>query len=110
MRRRVTALPSDSQLEAIAAQVRTATQSYLQSRVKDGVAKLRDGLPSDDQLLLVLRFDKEMSWNEIARVLRAAEAPLDTDAEKREAARLRQRCQTLKRELLAKARAAGLVR
>jgi len=109
VRKRVTPLPSDSELEAVAAEVRSTTQSFLKSRVKDGLAKLREALPSDDQLLLVLRFDKEMSWNEIARVMSTAEAALDAATEKREAARLRQRGQTLKRELLAKAKAAGLV-
>lgn len=101
-------LPTGSGLEAIAELVRTETHSYLRTHVKDGFTRLREALPADDQLLLVLRVDKAMTWNDIARVLNESEEALDVALEKREAARLRQRYQTLKRELLERARAAGL--
>lgn len=101
------ALPSGSELEAIAEEVRTRTRSFLRTDVRDGLARLREALPADDQLLLVLRFDKELAWPDIARVL--ADTPLTGEAERREAARLRQRAQTLKRQLLEAARREGLV-
>ena len=106
--RAVSPLPSGSALSAIAEQVRTETLPYLRTEVKDGFARLRQALPEDDQLLLVLRVDKDLSWNDVARVLRGDDGPLDPAAEKREAARLRQRFATLKRELLERAREAGL--
>lgn len=109
VRARVGPLPSGSEVEALAEQVRTATRSHLKSEVKDGFTTLREALPPDDQLLLVLRFDKDMPWGDIARVLQEGGPPLDPGAEKREAARLRQRCQTLKRQLLERAREVGLV-
>ncbi|MBL8742430.1 MAG: sigma-70 family RNA polymerase sigma factor [Myxococcales bacterium] len=109
VRAAVVPLPSGSELDGLVEQIRTETLSHLQSRVKDGFTRLREALAPDDQLLLVLRFDKEMAWGDIARVLNEGEAPLDPAAEKRESARLRQRCQTLKRLLLERAREAGLV-
>jgi RNA polymerase sigma-70 factor (ECF subfamily) len=106
--RALSPLPSGSALSALAAQIRTETLPYLRTEVKDGFARLRQALPEDDRLLLVLRVDKGMSWNEVARVLQGNEGPGDAAAEKREAARLRQRFATLKRELLERAKEAGL--
>lgn len=106
--RALSPLPSGSALSAIAEQIRTETLPYLRTEVKDGFARLRQALPEDDRLLLVLRVDKGMSWNEVARVLQGEEGPGDAAAEKREAARLRQRFATLKQELLERAREAGL--
>lgn len=61
-----------------------------------------------DRLLLVLRVDKGMSWNDVACVLHGGEGLGDAARATREAARLRQRFATVKRELLARAKAAGL--
>lgn len=101
-------LPSSSDLIQIAEQVRSETAAHLRTSVKDGFARLREQLPEDEQLLLVLRVDKEMSWSEVARVLGGAEGELDAAGLKKESARLRQRFATLKRELLDRARQAGL--
>ncbi len=102
------ALPSESELLEIAEQVRSETAAHLRTSVKDGFARLREELPEDDQLLLVLRVDKEMSWGEVARVLGGGEGEVDGSGLKKEAARLRQRFATVKRELLERAREAGL--
>lgn len=106
--RALASMPSDSELSAIAAEVRSETAPHLRTSVKDGFARLREQLPEDDQLLLVLRVDKEMSWSEVARVLAGVEGELDATTLKKEAARLRQRFATLKRDLLDRARQAGL--
>ena len=62
-----------------------------------------------DRALLVLRVDRGLSWNDLARVLNEDGEPLDDAALKRESARLRKRFQLLKRELLELGRAAGVV-
>ncbi len=110
VRARVTTrLPSNSDLAPIAVQVRTLTLSYLRTDVKSGVARLREGLAADDQLLLVLRVDKDLSWNDIAEILKDEDAPFEAEPLKRAAARLRQRFQTLKRELLKRAKEQRIV-
>ena len=60
---------------------------------------LRDHLPTDDQTLLILRVDRDLSWNEVALVMTYdGEAPTD-DRVKRESARLRKRFELVKDRL-----------
>lgn len=94
-------------LEAVAAQVRTQTLSFLRTGFRDRFAELRAALSAEDRLLLMLRVDHALSWNEVAEVLE--EGPLDAADLKRAAARLRKRYQGLKAELLAIGRREGLV-
>jgi len=103
--RRQVALSDVSQLSELAAQVRTATAAHLRTEVKDGFAKLRETLAPDDQLLLNLRVEGNMPWNDIARVL--AEDGATPSA--REVAALRKRFERLKRELQALAKANNLL-
>ena len=82
-------------------QLRTPTASYLRTSHKDRFAALRDSLPEDERMLLVLRVDKQLGWNDLARVMHeGGPEPLDDEALKREAARLRKRFQLLKERLL----------
>ncbi len=92
----------------IAAQVRTSTLAFLKTEKKTRLRALREELPPDDQVLLVLRLDKGLAWDELARVLEDDEAP-DLVARKRAAARLRKRFQVVKERLIARAREEGLV-
>jgi RNA polymerase sigma-70 factor (ECF subfamily) len=98
-----------SQLAAIADHVRTMTRSSLRTETKDALARLRDELPTDDKELLVLRIDRGLSWEELARVFLEGEAP-EREVLAREAARLRKRFQLVKERLRERARAAGLLR
>ena len=102
-------LPDGSSLDAVAAEVRTQTKSYLVTQKRTRLEALRDSLPVEDRELLVLRVDKRLSWNDLAEVLRDDEAPLDAAATKREAARLRKRFQLVKERLLEMGRREGLV-
>ena len=69
--------------------------------VREIFAAFRDSLPEDDRMLLVLRVDKQMSWNDLARVMHTDESdPFDDDALQREAAWLRKRFQLVKERLL----------
>ena len=102
-------LPEDSGHAAFAVQVRTETASYLRTERKARFAALRESLPPEDQALLVLRVDRGMAWNDLARVLSGPDQPLGDAQLKREAARLRKRFQLLKAQLLERGRAAGVV-
>ena len=68
----------------------------------DHLRVLRDGLDADDRLLLTLRVDRELAWDDIARVMADADE-LDVEALARAVARVRERFVALKGELRTKA-------
>ncbi|MBK7579740.1 MAG: sigma-70 family RNA polymerase sigma factor [Myxococcales bacterium] len=107
--RRQKPLPEGSQLSAIVAEAREKTRSYFATDFKDRFAKLRESLPTEDRELLVLRVDRGLEWEELARVLSDASDDLDAATLKREASRLRKRFQLLKKKLLELGRKEGLV-
>lgn len=98
----------DSHLSGIVERVRTQTQPWARTDVKDRFRALRDALDPDDRSLLVLRVDRGLSWEEVARVTLGLEAP-DADVLGRETDRVRKRYQLLKDDLRKRAREAGLV-
>ena len=79
---------------AVVEAVRTTTALHLRTEIKDAFAKLRDALEPEDHMLLGLRVDRRMAWNEIARVLGS-----DPDAVDKDAAALRKRFERLKKRL-----------
>lgn len=90
--------------EELIARIRTDTASWLRTATRDKFTALRDALPEDDRMLLVLRVDKKLAWNDLARVMHAGDdattAMLDDATLAREAARLRKRFQLVKERLL----------
>jgi RNA polymerase sigma-70 factor, ECF subfamily len=100
-----------SALSWLVAAGRTLTVSWRRTDVQDRWRELRQGIAPDDRALLVLRVDRDLSWNEIAEVMSSESARFDdgsAGAVTREAARLRKRFQLLKDQLRGRARAAGL--
>jgi RNA polymerase sigma-70 factor (ECF subfamily) len=104
-------LPDGSELSALAQPQRSDTASYLKTQRRARVAALRESLPREDQELLVLRVDRQLAWNELARVLlHPAEDHEPTEEQlKREAARLRKRFQMIKAQLYELGRREGLI-
>ena len=94
-------LPEGSVLCQIAEEVRSGTRSYLKTEAKQLGDRLRQSLSRDDAMLLTLRVDRRLSWNDAARILHDGDEPLDDETLKREAARLRKRFQDIKSKLLA---------
>lgn len=78
-------------IDELAARVKTTTLLYLRTEVKSEIRRLRDHLPEEDQLVLVLRVDKGMEWRDVAMAM--ADQDLDDASLAREAARLRKRLQ-----------------
>jgi len=76
----------DSKLDAQIAEVRSHTEPWLRTEVKDRLRRLRDSLAPDDRLLLTLRLDRQLAWNEVALVT-LGEETATADALKREAPR-----------------------
>ena len=96
-----------SESPELAQLTRTQTQSFMRTEAKDKLARIRAMLPAEDEALLVLRVDKKLEWNELARVLSGATSE---SVLKRESARLRKRFQLLKEKLVELGRQEGLVR
>ncbi len=96
------------ELEEAEARVRTATHAYLKTEVKDKLTALRQTLTPDEQVLLTLRIDRNMPWEDIARVLADGELA-DAATLKLEAAALRKRFERVKRRLRVLAVEAGLI-
>ena len=99
-----------SQLDGVVAAVRTETRSVLRTHKRDRLRALRDELPVDDRMLLVLRVDRDLAWEDVARAF-LSDRSLDHDAGQlqRESARLRKRFQLIRKRLADRARAEGLV-
>lgn len=107
--KRQVVLSQGSEIGKLVAQVRTQTLSIYAQEKKDAIALLRDELPEEDRLLLVMRVDRELEWQELARVFLEGEEPTPEDL-KRESARLRKRFQLVKERLLTMGRERGLLR
>lgn len=67
--------------------MRTATQAYHRTDVKDRFRAVHERLGDEDQLLLVFRIDRSLPWRDIAVAL-SGDADLDDEAITRESARL----------------------
>jgi RNA polymerase sigma-70 factor (ECF subfamily) len=89
--------------------VRETTQCYRQTAVKDQFRALREQLELEDQSLLILRVDRNMSWRELAQTL-SGTIDLDEAAIERESARLRKAFERVKRELKRLSAAQGLLK
>jgi RNA polymerase sigma-70 factor (ECF subfamily) len=110
-RRRARNIPLSelSVVSAVAAEVRSQTSLHRRSDLKRQVRRLREGLPLEEQELLILRVDKRLSWRDLARVMVfAARDPSDEELA-RAAARLRKRFELVKEKLRTAALQAGLL-
>jgi RNA polymerase sigma-70 factor (ECF subfamily) len=101
----LSAVPEIARVEA---RIRSQTATHLRSEVSERVSKLRAELSREDQMILVLRVDRRLAWNEIARVTLEGET-LSNEEIRRESARLRKRFELIKAKLaeLAQPRSRG---
>jgi RNA polymerase sigma-70 factor (ECF subfamily) len=97
-----------SQLEEILAHTRTQTAPWLRTDVKEKFRLLRESLDLEDRTILVLRVDRDLAWEDVARVTLGTDSP-DSSRLAREVARVTKRYQLIKQELRKRAREAGLV-
>lgn len=108
-RERLQLRPELSELSGAVDRLRTATAAYKRTDVQLRFQVLRAKLPEEDQMLLVLRVDRGLSWLELAEVALADELSPDPKRLKTEAARLRKRFQFAKERLRAMIEEAGLL-
>ena len=85
-------------MAALVERVRETTACYKRTAVKDQFRELREQLDLEDQTLLILRVDRNMSWRELAQTL-SGTVDLDEATIERESARLRKAFERVKREL-----------
>jgi len=91
-----------SELSRLADEVRNSTVPYRKTDVKDAVARLRASLGPEEQTLLILRVDRNLSWKEVVQVFAAEGEPVDEAA-------LRKRFERIKTKLRKLATAEGLL-
>lgn len=98
---------SQASLSSLRAKEREQTLPYLRTESKRRLRRLFEHLSADDQALLQLRLDQELSWRDLALVLEFdGKVPSERDIE-RSVLRLQQRFQKIKRRLRALAEATG---
>jgi RNA polymerase sigma-70 factor (ECF subfamily) len=109
-RKRRASNQTDSFFQGIVDKVRTETTPFLRTEKKTRLQALRDALPEEDRMLLVLRVDRGLAWNDVARVVSQDEAGAALDAVTlgQEGARLRKRFQLVKDRLRELAKREGL--
>ncbi|HEY5945500.1 MAG TPA: sigma-70 family RNA polymerase sigma factor [Kofleriaceae bacterium] len=99
---------AESRIDSLMQVARSRTQPWQRTEIKDRFSELRESLEPDDRILLTLRIDRDLPWEEVARVMLDGDDP-DAAALSRETDRLRKRFQLLKTELRKRAQAAGLL-
>lgn len=93
-----------SELEDVLAVVRTTRSTDARGKL----SRLRDELPVDDRMLLILRVDRSLAWDDIALAFADNPEAFRDEDKKRESARLRKRFQLIKDRLVARLRGAPL--
>ncbi len=102
-------LSAVSEPRVLADKVRTATSPYLRTEVKSQVTELRQQLAPRDQTLLILRVDRNLSWNAVAQIMAGPEQELRGDELTRLAATHRKQFERAKQRLRDLVEAAGLL-
>ena len=110
-RRRERNLPlsQHQELSQVVQSVRTSTVRYLQTETKTRMRELRERLSPEDQLLLVLRVNRGLSFRDAAMVMADAPPDVSSDHLEREAARLRKRFERVKADLRRMAERDGIL-
>jgi RNA polymerase sigma-70 factor (ECF subfamily) len=88
---------------------RTSTAAYRRTDVKSKFRELRNQLSDDDRIVLILRVDRGLDWNEAAQVM-AGDAAMSAADLTRASARLRKQFERIKLRIRALAEARGLLR
>jgi RNA polymerase sigma-70 factor (ECF subfamily) len=92
----------------LVASIRRTTHVYQQTDSKNRFRALRDQLDSEDQVLLMLRVDRNMAWRDLAITING-DPDMDEELLTREAARLRKSFERVKAELKRLAQEHGLL-
>jgi len=97
-------------ISQVADRVRTATLQSAGTEARNRIVRLRERLPADDQTLLILRINRQLTWTEIAQVMFHEGETVSPEVLEREAIRLRKRYQSAKDKLRKLALAEGVLK
>ena len=100
---------STSKLPDEAQKPRSETRPWQRTSVKERFRALRESLDPQERMLLLLRVDQRLSWEDVARVMSEGEGTLTDATLKRKAAALRQQFQRIKTHLRSLAESEGLI-
>jgi RNA polymerase sigma-70 factor (ECF subfamily) len=98
-----------SNVSELVARARSATLVFQQTETRSRFRALREQLAPEDQMLLVLRVDRGLSWRDLA-IAMTGDAELGDEAIQRESSRLRKAFERLKGELRRAAEREGLLK
>ncbi len=76
----------------------TSPESRLATKPRDRLDRLRESLEPEERTLLILRLDREMSWNEVAEVLSSEGDPVDPAAVRKRFERVKDKLGRLAKE------------
>jgi RNA polymerase sigma-70 factor (ECF subfamily) len=93
----------------IADRIRTSTAAYLRTTHKQSIRNIRKLLPVEEQMLLILRVDRALTWRDIAIVMEGEQLAQDEAASKKSETRLRKRFERVKEKLRDMAHKEGLL-
>ncbi len=98
-----------TEIAAVEQQVRSRTPVHQRTEAKSKLAAIRDALPPEDRMLLVLRVDRQLEWKDLARVMLGEDGDVTDAVLAKESQRLRKRFQLLKEKLVEEGKRAGLL-
>jgi RNA polymerase sigma-70 factor, ECF subfamily len=89
--------------------LRSDTRPWQRTSVKERFRALRDSLEPEERMLLMLRVDQQLPWNEVAQIMWDSDEPPTGEALARKATALRQHFQRVKTHLRTLAIEQGLI-
>lgn len=87
-----------AEVSKVVQEVRSSSAAFLKESARDKLEQLRRSLSAEDQTLLILRINRELSWKEVAQVLATAEVPVDEAALRKRFERVKTRLRKLAEE------------
>ena len=87
-----------AEISKVVQEVRSSSAAFLKQEAYDKLEKLRRSLSPEDQTLLILRINRELSWKEVAQVLSTPEVPVDEAALRKRFERVKTRLRKLAEE------------
>ena len=87
-----------AEISQVVQEVRSSSAAFLKESARDKLEKLRQSLSPEDQTLLILRINRELSWKEVAQVLSTADVPVDEAALRKRFERVKTRLRKLAEE------------
>lgn len=76
----------------------TSPESRLATKPRDRLHRLRAALDAEERMLLILRLDRELAWNEVAEILSSDGDPVDSAAVRKRFERVKDKLSKLAKE------------